>query len=244
MDNKIKTRIQLKRDTTSNWNNATGFIPLQGEVILYTDHEIKTTDIGIYNLDDVVIEQGAIPSSSGDNTNSSTRIRTNGYILVEPDTEYTFDSNMSRIYIFAYSSNDISGYLGVNKASNWQTMPYTYTTPSNCRYIRAVFELGTGVEVTPESITRLRISKKEITYVPGVKIGDGRAYVQDLPFLHEIPQEIWDHIYNTDIHVTPRDKAFWGDKINIIDSHDDYSEDTEIIDETIEFSREFFNGSV
>lgn len=32
------TRVQLKRDTTENWNNATGFIPLQGEVIIYTDY--------------------------------------------------------------------------------------------------------------------------------------------------------------------------------------------------------------
>ena len=32
------TRIQLKRDTTENWNNATGFIPLQGEIIIYTDY--------------------------------------------------------------------------------------------------------------------------------------------------------------------------------------------------------------
>lgn len=208
---------------------------------MYTDYEIKTKDIGVYNLNGVVIEQGDISPSTGEDTNSSTRIRTKGYILVEPDTEYTFNSNMGKICIFAYPSNNISNYLG---ASSWQTIPCTYTTPSNCRYIRAVFELGDDVEVTPESITRLRISKNKITYVPGVKIGDGRAYVQDLPFLHEIPQEIWDHIYNTDIHVTPEDKAFWGDKINIIDTHDEDSEDSEVIDETIEFSREFFNGSV
>ena len=38
----VNTRIQLKRDTTENWNNATGFIPLAGEVIVYTDYETKT----------------------------------------------------------------------------------------------------------------------------------------------------------------------------------------------------------
>lgn len=38
----INTRIQLKRDTTENWNNAVGFIPLAGEVIVYTDYETKT----------------------------------------------------------------------------------------------------------------------------------------------------------------------------------------------------------
>ena len=38
----INARIQLKRDTTENWNNAVGFIPLAGEVIVYTDYETKT----------------------------------------------------------------------------------------------------------------------------------------------------------------------------------------------------------
>lgn len=35
----INSRIQLKRDTTEHWNQAVGFIPLPGEVIVYTDYE-------------------------------------------------------------------------------------------------------------------------------------------------------------------------------------------------------------
>ena len=42
MVDKLNTRIQLKRDTTENWNNAKGFIPLPGEIIIYTDYETKT----------------------------------------------------------------------------------------------------------------------------------------------------------------------------------------------------------
>lgn len=38
----IGTRIQLKRDTTEHWNEAIGFIPLPGEVIVYEDYETKT----------------------------------------------------------------------------------------------------------------------------------------------------------------------------------------------------------
>lgn len=41
----INSRIQLKRDTTENWNNAVGFIPLPGEVIVYEDYETKTYTI-------------------------------------------------------------------------------------------------------------------------------------------------------------------------------------------------------
>jgi len=35
-NNTIKTRIQLKNDTEANWNKAINFIPLKGEVIIYS----------------------------------------------------------------------------------------------------------------------------------------------------------------------------------------------------------------
>ena len=35
----VEGRIQLKRDTTEHWNQAHGFIPLPGEVIVYTDYD-------------------------------------------------------------------------------------------------------------------------------------------------------------------------------------------------------------
>lgn len=44
----INSRIQLKRDTTEHWNNARGFIPLPGEVIVYEDYETKTYTVEEY----------------------------------------------------------------------------------------------------------------------------------------------------------------------------------------------------
>lgn len=41
MSSTVNTRIQLKHDTTANWNKATGFIPKNGEVIIYDDYEVK-----------------------------------------------------------------------------------------------------------------------------------------------------------------------------------------------------------
>ena len=41
----VNSRIQLKRDTTEHWNQATGFIPLPGEVIIYEDYESRTINI-------------------------------------------------------------------------------------------------------------------------------------------------------------------------------------------------------
>lgn len=48
MSSKVNTRIQFKRDTTENWNNARGFIPMAGEVIVYTDYETKTYTVQEY----------------------------------------------------------------------------------------------------------------------------------------------------------------------------------------------------
>ena len=48
MSGTINTRIQLKRDTTENWNNTKGFIPMAGEVIVYTDYETKTYEVEEY----------------------------------------------------------------------------------------------------------------------------------------------------------------------------------------------------
>ena len=42
MSSTINARIQIKHDTTENWNNAKGFIPLAGEIIVYDDYETKT----------------------------------------------------------------------------------------------------------------------------------------------------------------------------------------------------------
>lgn len=56
----IQPRIQLKRDTTENWNNAIGFIPLLGEVIIYTDYETKTYEVEEYG--EIVTKTEDIPN--------------------------------------------------------------------------------------------------------------------------------------------------------------------------------------
>lgn len=48
MSSTINSRIQHKRDTTENWNNAIGFIPLAGEIIIYEDYETKTYEVEEY----------------------------------------------------------------------------------------------------------------------------------------------------------------------------------------------------
>ena len=38
----LNARIQIKHDTTANWDAAIGFIPLPGEIIVYDDYQVKT----------------------------------------------------------------------------------------------------------------------------------------------------------------------------------------------------------
>lgn len=58
-------------------------------------------------------------------------------------------------------------------------------------------------------------------FVPAIKVGDGMAYVQDLPFVDDgLRLLIMTHINNTDVHVTAEDRSFWNNKINVEDSHD------------------------
>ena len=59
----------------------------------------------------------------------------------------------------------------------------------------------------------------ETVNVPGVKIGDGNAYLIDLPFVgadvrYQILTELRMHTDNTVIHVTDAEKQFWNNKLN------------------------------
>ena len=56
--------------------------------------------------------------------------------------------------------------------------------------------------------------------VPGIKIGDGSAYLIDLPFTddetrYQILTELRQHTGNLEIHVTSEQKKFWSNKLNV-----------------------------
>lgn len=50
---------------------------------------------------------------------------------------------------------------------------------------------------------------------PGIKIGDGLAYLIDLPFLSdEIAEDLQSHISDSTSHVSSSDREFWNSKLN------------------------------
>ena len=71
---------------------------------------------------------------------------------------------------------------------------------------------------------------KEVVY-PGIKIGSGNGFVQDLAFLGEAETyDLAKHVANTTAHTTAAEKMFWNNKLNVDDSH-------EVVDETLVFNR-------
>lgn len=67
--------------------------------------------------------------------------------------------------------------------------------------------------------------------VPGVKIGNGNAYVQDLAFLGEAQaQALLEHTGNTTIHITAAERTEWNNKLNVNDF-------AEVVDESLILNR-------
>lgn len=61
-------------------------------------------------------------------------------------------------------------------------------------------------------------NEQEEIYLPGLKIGDGKSYLIDLPFLNDfdnnIEKVLLDHISNNNIHISDQQRNFWNNKLN------------------------------
>lgn len=56
--------------------------------------------------------------------------------------------------------------------------------------------------------------------IPGLKVGDGKSYLIDLPFINDVSNSDFEnillqHINNKTIHVTQEEKIFWNNKLNL-----------------------------
>lgn len=71
-----------------------------------------------------------------------------------------------------------------------------------------ISELNT-IYVYVDHQTKTDEEGKEV-WIPGIKIGDGKAYLIDLPFSDEL---MIAHINDLGIHVTPEEKEFWNNKV-------------------------------
>ena len=174
-----KARIITKHDTTANWNAAVDFIPMKGEVIIYDDYQTEPGWENIYNEFDNPLELGAIASATGQDTLSRTRVRTHGYVSVSPNTEYVISSNIYQVFILEYNH---SHYLNI--FDGWKTLPYTFTTASNCTQIRLVFANADNSDIFTDDVEWLRVAHQIDVPTPNIKVGDGVRPAPDLPFIY------------------------------------------------------------
>lgn len=72
----------------------------------------------------------------------------------------------------------------------------------------------------------------QTVYIPGIKVGSGNGYVQDLAFISEAQSSaLMAHINDTAVHTSASEKLFWNDKLNVDD-------DNEVVNETLIFNRD------
>lgn len=63
--------------------------------------------------------------------------------------------------------------------------------------------------------------------IAGIKVGDGKAYLIDMPFIDET---MYEHIQDIEIHITQSERIKWNNKLNVDD-------DAEVVDEALVFNR-------
>ena len=60
------------------------------------------------------------------------------------------------------------------------------------------------------------------TWIAGLKVGDGSAYLRDLPFVSDaMTATIIHHVSDSSMHTTPQEKAFWNNKVSSYIDHED-----------------------
>lgn len=99
---------------------------------------------------------------------------------------------------------------------------YTKTEINNLlkEYDEVRYDTVTGWGSVPELVSEKGVIyiytdytySQDGQYLPGFKVGDGQAYLIDLPFTDD---PLRAHIANTNVHVTLEEKNFWNNKVRV-----------------------------
>lgn len=101
----VKTRIQLKNDTEAHWNLAANFVPLKGELIIYSADE--THPFCRFKVGDGVTNIINLPFSPGNSGGGGGSIDVLNHTLTfGANQAFTFDGSRDvvvPVYMGAYS---------------------------------------------------------------------------------------------------------------------------------------------
>lgn len=185
-----------KNNAVSGTTYKTKVMVVYGDTIptTYEPHQGKELplDLPVENLFGGTLEQGGF-DAIGLNVSNSIRIRSQNYTEVKENqiytistTEYNTTKGTISINISFYTENDYS--TARISESGWKSLPYTFTTPENCKFIRFIFKitssLGDSVIVdTDVNNVQLEQGSKANAYTPYgtvpielCKIGDYQDY--------------------------------------------------------------------
>lgn len=81
--------------------------------------------------------------------------------------------------------------------------------------LQTTFVPDEGMIIVYTDHERIEDQSGNVTFVPGLKIGDGNAYVVDLPFIDDsTTDQLLEHINDQAAHVSQQDRDFWNNKLN------------------------------
>ncbi len=139
------------------------------------------------------------------------------YNSITPD-DYTFYfiTDTDKVYLGDVQLSNVDAYArieAINVALQGKTSIQVKTTDQWRQQIDVISQSNTFYVYTD------RYEKEDgqgnIIKIPGIKVGDGSSYIIDLPFVDDL---FYDHIRNTNIHVTLAEKQFWNNKVRTQES--------------------------
>ena len=171
MANKIlKTRVQNKHDTSTNWAKATTFVPLAGEIIVYDD--LKRIKVG--DGQTAVTALSFLDNYLRNNVDNM-KASNNGLWELDPDMNFTKLAAISGVRVY-------SSIGGTNIASQLGTGKYI---DSNC--VNSIFKSTETVINMPTSSSKTIIYKK-------IVVTEGTKYYVSNPMVSTSPLSAYDII--------------------------------------------------
>lgn len=119
----------------------------------------------VYNQWNELWEVGSIDTTTGENTDNSSVIRSSGYIPVKPNTQYFFKAPSTGVAFF-YGSN--KAFISQSSTNVWQT----FTTPANAYYMR--FRLSSDYGDTYNNDVSVNYPATVTSYYPYHGVVDAR----------------------------------------------------------------------
>lgn len=170
-------------------------------VDLDTADLVRTTvDLGVEDLDNIAVSSTRLTAIEETIAN----LQGQGNVRYDIEQALTEDQQLQARKNIGVKYNDIQ----VNTTDYWN---------SRIGYIPAA---GTIIVYSDYKEVNGKV-------IPGIKVGSGNGYVQDLGFVSEdTSTDLLEHINNTIVHVTSQDRLRWDHKIDIDDTVTDVEEET------------------